>query len=453
MNIRGIRTMTTKPPPPPPTTTGGGSNNNDDNSISGGSISGGSISGGSSGSRSRRSNGNETNNKNGDDNSNDEGSISAGLIRNQVGSASELWGDDKKLKRQLSALNRWGSQLSSVGKDDEAQARVNSEEAVSASTKTRKTVQIALTGNALITVAKFGAWMSSGSSAMLSEAIHSLVDSGNQALLLVGLRDVGKMNDASHPYGYGKSIYFWSLVSALGTFWLGAGVSLTHSVQELMHPTLDEITWHVWSVLGFSLLIDGWVFSKVVRGFYASKPSGVSMLAYLKTVRDPATIAVLLEDGAACTGVLIASAGIGLSHASGSPVFDGLAGVGVSGLLAGMGLILARLNQRYLLGQAVDREIVEGINEILLNRDSIENVQSVQSQWTGPYSFSYKAEVDIDGTYLAAKLMDRYQKEFLTSHTNQTMNSDLKVLLSWYAEDVMRTVEREVKEIEAEIRE
>jgi len=117
-----------------------------------------------------------------------------------------------------------------------------------------------------------------------------------------------------------------------------------------------------------------------------------------------------------------------------------------------MGLILARLNQRFLLGQAVDHEIVQGINEILLNRDSIDSVQSVQSQWTGPYSFSYKAEVDIDGTYLAAKLMDRYQKEFMTSHNNQTMNNDLKVLLSWYAEDVMRTVEREVKEIEAEIR-
>jgi len=343
--------------------------------------------------------------------------------------------------------------MTSVGKDDEEQAEVNSEKAITASSRTKKTVQIALTGNALITIAKFGAWMSSGSSAMLSEAIHSLVDSGNQALLLVGLRDVGRMNDASHPYGYGKSIYFWSLVSALGTFWLGAGISLRHSVQELMHPTLDEITWHVWSVLGFSLVIDGVVFARVIQGMYKSKPKGVSMMSYLSTVRDPATIAVLLEDGAACTGVLIASAGIGLSHMSGSPVFDGLAGVGVSALLAGMGLVLARLNQRYLLGQAVDRDIVEGINEILMKRDSIENVQSVQSQWTGPYSFSYKAEVDIDGTYLAAKLMDRYQKEFLTSHKNQTMDSDLKVLLSWYAEDVMRTVEREVKEIEKEIRE
>jgi len=260
----------------------------------------------------------------------DPGSITEGLIRRQYKkSAKELWGDDRKLKRQMSAMRRWGEQLATVGKDDEDQAQVNSEKAISASTKTRQTVKLALAGNSLITVAKFGAWMSSGSSAMLSEAIHSLVDSGNQALLLVGLRDVGRMNDASHPYGYGKSIYFWSLVSALGTFWLGAGISLRHSVQELMHPTLDEITWHVWSVLGFSLAIDGVVFARVVQSMYATKPKGMSFSAYLKTIRDPATIAVLLEDGAACTGVLVAGTGIGLSHMSGSPVFDGLAGVGV----------------------------------------------------------------------------------------------------------------------------
>ncbi len=261
------------------------------------------------------------------------------------------------------------------------------------------------------------------------------------------------MNDAKHPYGYGKSIYFWSLVSALGTFWLGAGISMRHSVQELMHPTLDTITWEVWGVLGFSLAMDGWVFAKVLKGVRGSMPQGVSFVDHVKGIRDPATLAVLLEDGAACAGVVVAAAGIGLSHATGMPVFDGLAGLSVSMLLAGMGLTLARLNQRFLLGQAVDKDIVDGINEILMQRDSIESVHSVQSQWTGPYSFSYKAEVDFDGTYLAAKLMDRYHGEFIKSKELGQLEGDLKVLLSWYAEDVMRAVEREVKSIEAEIRE
>ena len=313
-------------------------------------------------------------------------------------------------------------------------------------------MKMALTGNVLITTAKFGAWASSGSSAMLSEAIHSLVDSGNQALLLVGLKDVGRVNDASHPYGYGKSVYFWSLVSALGTFWLGAGVSMTHSISDLMNPTLaPEIGNEVWAVLAFSFIIDGRVFIKVLKSTFKSKPKDMPIKQYLLSIRDPATVAVLLEDGAACTGVLIAGTGIGLAHYYNMPVFDSLAGISVSLLLAGMGLALARLNQQYLLGQAVDREIVADINTMLMERDSIDNVHSVQSQWTGPYSFSYKAEVDFDGTYLAAKLMERYEPEFRKSIDSNTLERDLKVLLSWYAEDVMRSVEREVKDIEVRL--
>jgi zinc transporter 9 len=351
-----------------------------------------------------------------------------------------------------STLQRWGASFLTAG-DDAAQAKVNSDEAMSAAEQTRSNVKMALTGNVLITTAKFGAWMSCGSSAMLSEAIHSLVDSGNQALLLVGLRDVGRVNDASHPYGYGKSIYFWSLVSALGTFWLGAGVSLTHSVSDLMHPSLTtDIPNEVWAVLAFSFVIDGRVFLKVLKSTFKSKPANMSIFKFFKTIRDPATVAVLLEDGAACTGVLIAGTGIALAHVYEAPVFDGLAGVSVSLLLAGMGLALARLNQQYLLGQAVDREIVTDINNILMMRGSIDNVHSVQSQWTGPYSFSYKAEVDFDGTYLAAKLMERYEPEFKKSMASKSLDTDLKLLLSWYAEDVMRSVEREVKDIETEIR-
>ncbi|GFH56781.1 hypothetical protein CTEN210_13256 [Chaetoceros tenuissimus] len=115
-----------------------------------------------------------------------------------------------------------------------------------------------------------------------------------------------------------------------------------------------------------------------------------------------------------------------------------------------MGIVLVRVNHRFLLGQAVDKETRLGIERILLNRRSIDNVHSVQSQWTGPETFSYKAEVDFDGTFLAAKLIPRYQKEF--AEASDSLDQNLRVLLSWYAEDVMRTVEREVRSIEAEIR-
>mmetsp|Transcript_40950 Transcript_40950/g.74966 ORF Transcript_40950/g.74966 Transcript_40950/m.74966 type:complete len:729 (-) Transcript_40950:3-2189(-) len=326
---------------------------------------------------------------------------------------------------------------------------------------TMKNVQRALGGNFIIAAAKLAAALSSGSSAMLSEFIHSVVDCGNQALLLVGLNYSEKAPDRSHPYGYGKAIYFWALVSALGTFFLGAGVSMTHAVGELMNPSMPtDVPKEVWGVLLMSFTVDGYVFSKTVQGVSASmridgygvgNKKDMSFWRYASTkVRDPATLAVLLEDGAACLGVVIAMGGIGMAQYSGMPVFDGMAGVTISALLAVMGVALATVNHRFLIGQGIDKVTREDIEKIILGRRSIDNVYSVQSQWTGPDSFSYKAEVDFDGTFLAAKLLPRYQQEFFDA--KHSLDRDLRVLLSWYAEDVMRTVEREVRHIEEEIR-
>ncbi len=315
------------------------------------------------------------------------------------------------------------------------------------------TVRRALGGNVIIALSKLAAFLHSGSSAMMSEFVHSVVDCGNQSLLLLGLRDSGNVADRSHNYGYGKSIYFWALVSALGTFFLGAGVSMTQALPNLIYGSnlnLHEITWHVWGVLGFSFVVDGYVFTRTLIEVRDTMPKNVTLWKHITTLRDPATLAILLEDGAACIGVVMAIGGLGLTQALDMPVYDALAGVGISGLLASMGLILVRVNHSFLLGQSVDAEISQGIEKILLNRKSIDAVHSVQSQWTGAETFSFKAEVDFDGTFLAAKLMPRYQQEF--AEAKATLDQDLRVLLSWYAEDVMRTVEREVRNIEAEIR-
>ncbi len=271
--------------------------------------------------------------------------------------------------------------------------------------KTAENVNRALMGNVVICLAKLGAWVSSGSSSMLSEFIHSVVDCGNQALLLVGLRSAQLSADRKHPYGYGKSVYFWALVSALGTFFLGAGVSMTHAVGQLMHPSLQEITWQVWGVLIFSFTVDGYVLRETIKDIYESKPDSVSIWRHISNLRDPSVLAVLLEDGAACLGIVLAIGGISASHITGNPIYDSVAGVAISALLGGIGLALVRMNHRFLLGQAVDKEILEDIEKMLLTRRSIDNIGSVQSQWISSDTFSYKAEVDFDGTYLAAKLM------------------------------------------------
>jgi zinc transporter 9 len=189
------------------------------------------------------------------------------------------------------------------------------------------------------------------------------------------------LSSTRHPYGYGKNIYFWALVSALGTFFLGAGVSMTHAIGDLMNPSLHVIKPEVWGVLGFSFVVDGYVLRKTIQETLSTKPKGMDYFTHLGNIRDPAILAVLLEDGAACLGVLMCFGGIAASHYTGNPIFDGIAGVGISSLLGAMGLALVRMNHRFLLGQAVDRDITDDIEKILLSRRSVDSIGSVQSQW------------------------------------------------------------------------
>ncbi|ETW02692.1 hypothetical protein, variant 1 [Aphanomyces invadans] len=309
----------------------------------------------------------------------------------------------------------------------------------------------AMAGNTLITALKLMAYLKTGSSAMLSEAIHSLVDTGNQGLLILGLRQASFQPDKKHQYGYGRAAYFWSLISALGIFWLGAGATVTHGIQTLLNPpTPDELvlSWEVWTVLGMSFCIDGYVLQRCLGELMQTKPKGVSLYQHIKDIKDPFMLAVVLEDSAACTGVFIALAGIGASYVTGNPVWDSAASIGIGCLLGGVAVSLIRMNQRFLLGQSVDPEIEQGIKALLLSRPSIDNVYAVQSQWVGPSTFSFKAEVDFDGTYMAAQLLEMYKPVFLDSD----LESELPVILAWYAEDVTRLVEKEVQEVEVAIR-
>lgn len=358
---------------------------------------------------------------------------------------------DENSKQQQQQYRRKRMKVPNFGPDaDKATLSLQQARKERARAKTAANVRRALIGNVVICGAKFGAWLSSGSSSMMSEFIHSVVDCGNQSLLLMGLKDSQNEADRLHPYGYGKAVYFWALVSALGTFFLGAGVSMSHAVGELLNPSLHDIPNEVWAVLGLSFTVDGYVLYKTVEEIKEEKPNNIPFWEHAMKLRDPATLAVLLEDGAACLGIVIAIAGISASHATAMPIFDGMAGVGISVLLGAMGVALVRVNHQFLLGRGVSRNMTDEIEKIIRSRRSIDGVYGIQSQWTGPETFSFKAEVDFDGTYLAAELMPRYQDEFNVAKEN--FDQELQVLLSWYAEDVIRAVEREVRLIESLIR-
>ncbi|UIZ29746.1 hypothetical protein KXD40_002890 [Peronospora effusa] len=289
----------------------------------------------------------------------------------------------------------------------------------------------AMAGNTAITVLKVLAWLKTGSNAMLSEAIHSLVDTGNQAILILGLKQASGVPDKKHQYGYGRAAYFWSLISALGIFWLGSGVTVVHGIQSILEPPKElTLSWEIWCVLAASFSIDGWVLKRSVQELLATKPKNMSFYQHVKRTKDPFMMAVLLEDLSACVGVIIAGCGIGASHITGNTLWDSLASVSIGVLLGGVAVSLIRLNQKYLLGQSVEPEIENGIRELLLARPSIDNVYAVQSQWVGPSTFSFKP------VFLETK----------------DLENDLSLILSWYAEDVTRLVEKEVQEVEEVIR-
>jgi zinc transporter 9 len=168
-----------------------------------------------------------------------------------------------------------------------------------------------------------------------------------------------------------------------------------------------------WAVLGASFAVDGFVLHTAMKDVNKrAAEDNITPMAWLGKFKDPFTVAVVFEDSAAVVGVLIASVGIGMTHLTGNPVWDGISSICIAGLLAAVSLRLVMLNKEFIMGKPVDREITDGIRKILLRRRSVDAVYAAQTQWVGPSAFAYNAEVDFDGTYLAAQVYSRYDSFF-----------------------------------------
>ena len=156
-------------------------------------------------------------------------------------------------------------------------------------------------------------------------------------------------------------------------FWTGAGVSVLHGATQLLNPPeVYETSNSLWAVLGISFAVDGYVLGKTLQEVRRVKPADSSLVEYIRTIRDPFLLAVILEDFAACTGVILAGGGIMLTHVTGNIFWDSIASVGIGGLLAAVAVRLVRMNQQFLLGQAIDKETLRGIKAILSQRPGID---------------------------------------------------------------------------------
>ena len=267
----------------------------------------------------------------------------------------------------------------------------------------KKVIFAALAGNALIAATKFVAAALTGSSAMLSEGIHSLVDTGNQLLLLHGMRQARKPPDRQFPFGHGKEIYFWSFVVAILIFAVGAGVSIFEGIAHLRHPQALENPLVNYLVLGLAMAFEGAAWFFALTEFSKSK----GKWGYVEAVRrgkDPTLFVVLFEDSAAMLGLTVALAGVGLTHWTGLPWFDGIASIIIGCILGGTAVWLAYETKGLLIGEGANERVVNGIRRIARDFPQVAHVNEVLTMHMGPDFILVNLSIDFHDDLSAGEL-------------------------------------------------
>ena len=260
----------------------------------------------------------------------------------------------------------------------------------------------AIGANVAIAVTKFTVAGITGSSAMLSEGVHSAVDTFNGLLLLVGIRLSQRPATPEHPFGHGKELYFWSLIVAVLIFGLGGGVAFFEGVQHIRHPEpMRDPTWN-YVVLAAAALFEGISFSIALRQFL--KQAGATPFwEAVHRSKDPTTYTVLAEDAAALAGLTIAAVGIALSHSLDMPVLDGAASVLIGLLLAGVATLLTWESRGLLIGEGIRPETAQAIRDLALAQPSVRDVGRVLSMYVGPDDVLVTMDLDFDEGTDAAK--------------------------------------------------
>jgi len=241
----------------------------------------------------------------------------------------------------------------------------------------------ALIGNSLISITKFVAASITGSSAMMSEGIHSLVDTGNQILLLYGMKRAAKPPDADFPFGYGKEIYFWSFIVAILIFALGGGISIYEGIQHIKHPEPISNPLVNYIVLGLALVFEGAAWYFAFREFSRVKGRWGYFEA-IQRAKDPSIFVVLFEDSAAMLGLIVAFVGVWLSQSTGILIFDGIASVVIGFILVGTAIWLAYETKGLLIGESANRSVIRGIRSALETKSNIQHINEILTMHMGP---------------------------------------------------------------------
>ena len=256
-------------------------------------------------------------------------------------------------------------------------------------------VWAALVGNLAVAIVKFIAAALTGSSAMLSEGIHSLVDTGNEALLLYGLRRAAAPPDVEHPFGHGRELYFWSFIVALLIFTIGACVSFYEGATHMLAPTPLERPIVIFVVLGASSVFEGVSWCIALREFRRTQGTMTLWQAF-RASKDPTTFMVLFEDSAALIGIVLAAAGVGLALTTGDERWDGAASIAIGVLLSVVAIVLARESKALLIGEQADPDLRAAIFTLADQVDGIECVNAMTTVQLAPDQVVATISIEFD---------------------------------------------------------
>ena len=257
----------------------------------------------------------------------------------------------------------------------------------------KKVIYAALAGNSLIAVTKFFAAAMTGSAAMLAEAIHSVVDTGNQILLLYGLKKAAQPADENHPFGYGMELYFWTFVVAILIFGLGSGISFYEGIDKIRYPHPVKDPYINYIVLVFAMIFEGWAWSIAFKEFNRSKGD----LPYWQAIRaskDPTVFTVLFEDTAAMLGLAVAFVGIFMSTYLDAPILDGVASIGIGVILAVIASFLAYECKGLLIGERASLRVLRGLDEIINRQPGILRVNEMLTMHLSPHDVLLNLSID-----------------------------------------------------------
>jgi cation diffusion facilitator family transporter len=263
---------------------------------------------------------------------------------------------------------------------------------VSAKGESKIAVVAAVVGNLLIAVIKFVAAGMTGSSAMIAEGIHSLVDTGNGGLVLLGMGRSTAPADAVHPFGHGKELYFWTLIVAISIFGIGGGMSVYEGVTHLVHPSPIESAWPNYIVLAIAFVVEGSSFFVAMREFNAARGER-GVFDFIRNSKDPSLFTIVFEDSAAMLGLLVAFLGVFLGHLLRNPYFDGGASVVIGLILMGVAFLLARESKGLLVGEGVEPKVLVAMRALVAADEAVECVGDIRTMYLGPHDLLVNLDV------------------------------------------------------------